>query len=252
MVLNTEVSQTRRRSHWRSANSYRQTRRHSEKLVPFLCVSTKDSIDLQNKLTVNAILYFQCVFPLFRPVQKAGCVMARQLDTWTRKEAGLRLQRTLDQKTRVWRHLSLGQAKFSLLFCFFLFGWCPMPPTLWLAYHHNNNVKVAKWQTMRKMHKIYSQLARAMAKQICICYCICICIIGPCLFFFCEFHASAVARIAGQKWNPKNQTRSQCLPHAVAGADSLVLASGSADQLLDIMGILNGSSWHFMAFITFS
>jgi len=80
MVLNTEVSQTRRRSHWRSANSYRQTRRHSEKLAPFLCVSTKDSIDLQNKLTVNAILYFQCVFPLFRPVQKAGCVMARQLD----------------------------------------------------------------------------------------------------------------------------------------------------------------------------
>lgn len=115
-----------------------------------------------------------------------------------------------------------------------------MPPTLWLAYHHNNNVKVAKWQTMRKMHKIYSQLARAMAKQICICYCICICIIGPRFLFFCEFHASAVARIAGQKWNPKNQTRSQCLPHAVAGADSLVLASGSADQLLDIMGILNG------------
>lgn len=105
-------------------------------------------------------------------------------DSWTRKEAGLRLQRTLDQKTRVRRHFSLGQAKFSLLFCFFLFGWCPMPPTLWLAYHHNNNVKVAKWQTMRKMHKIYSQLARAMAKQICICYCICICIIGPCFLLF--------------------------------------------------------------------
>lgn len=46
-------------------------------------------------------------------------------DSWTRKEAGLRLQRTLDQKTRVWRHLSLGQAKFSLLFASFYLADAP-------------------------------------------------------------------------------------------------------------------------------
>lgn len=29
-----------------------------------------------------------------------------------------------------------------------------------LAYHHNNNVKVAKWPTMREMRKIYMRLGR--------------------------------------------------------------------------------------------
>lgn len=126
MVLNPEVSQTRRRSHWRSANSYRQTRRHSEKLAPFLCVSTKDSIDLQNKLTENAI--FCC---LLKPHFYSQCRRQDALwpdswtDSWTRKEAGLRLQRTLDQKTRVRRHLSLGQAKFSLLFASFYLADAP-------------------------------------------------------------------------------------------------------------------------------
>lgn len=41
-----------------------------------------------------------------------------------------------------------------------------------LAYHHNNNVKVAKWPTMREMHKIYSICTTVNGpKQICCSLC---------------------------------------------------------------------------------
>jgi len=164
-------------------------------------------------------------------------------DSWTRKEAGLRLQRTLDQKTRVRRHLSLGQAKFSLLFASFYLA---DAPCLRLCGSLIIITIMLKWQNGKLCAKCIKFIAnwpgQWQNRFVFVIVSVSALLAHVFFYFFCEFHASAVARIAGQKWNPKNQTRSQCLPHAVAGADSLVLASGSADQLLDIMGILNGSS----------
>lgn len=105
--------------------------------------------------------------------------MARQLDIWTWKEVEL------------WMERSLGHWALDLDLERSLPVPAPCLRWLWLAYHHNNNVKVAKWQTMRKMHKIYSRMAQAKAIQICICYCICVS--GLLAHVFCGFHASALA-----------------------------------------------------------
>jgi len=131
-------------------------------------------------------------------VQKAGCVMARQLDTWTGKEVGPRLEKSLGHKTGARNDLCLDQGPFLFLLLF-------LPH----ASDCGSLIIITimlKWQNGKlcaKCIKFIAHWPRQWPNRFVFVIVSVSVLLAHVFFFICEFHASALVWIAGQKLGPK-------------------------------------------------